>query len=146
MGYRSEVAYVIRFRDKEQLDTFIGVQLCKKDEHITQALGELHQIQTTQTEQYLYFYAQEVKWYDDYPDVKAHQKLLEDAVEDYEETASLFIRCGEQADDLEEDGNGDDCWDLYDYISVNRPSICIDVGNTKPILNENNELTESETT
>ena len=41
MGYRSEVAYVIRFESKEVMDTFIGVQLVKKDKHTTDALKEL---------------------------------------------------------------------------------------------------------
>jgi hypothetical protein len=71
MGYRSEVSYVMRFKDQAQLDTFIGVQLCKKDEVINEALKELKQIETTGTggneDQYLIFYANDVKWYDDYP-------------------------------------------------------------------------------
>jgi hypothetical protein len=140
MGYRSEVAYVIRFADKEKLDTFIGVQLVKKDEHITQALKELTQIETTEEQQFLFFHADDVKWYDDYPDVKVHHNFMHDAVDMFEDCAWVFLRCGEQYDDVQEESDGDDAWDLCDFISIQRPSINYDIGNTKPILTEEGEL------
>lgn len=140
MGYRSEVAYCMRFKDQEQLDTFVAVQLCKKNGIINEALKELRQIETRQTEQYLYFYAPDVKWYDDYEDVKVHHKFMDELVADYEDTAWLFIRCGEQADDLQEESDGEDGWDLTEFITICRPTISLDVGNTKPILNEEGEL------
>jgi len=140
MGYRSEVAYVIKFKDKTDLDTFIGVQLTKADKDITEALKELTQIETTQTEQYLFFYACDVKWYDDYPDVKVHHKFMEEAVDMFDEACWLFLRCGEQADDIQEESDGEDGWDLSDFISVCRPTISADVGKTKPILTEEGEL------
>ena len=140
MGYRSEVGYVIRFASKEDLDTFIGVQVVKKDETVTSALKELALIESTQTEQYLYFYASDVKWYSDYPDVKVHHDFMHSAVEMFEDSAWLFLRCGEQYDDVEEESGGDDGWDLQEFISICRPTINIDVGNTKPILTEEGEL------
>ena len=137
MGYRSEVSYVIRFESKEVMDTFIGVQLVKKDTHTTDALKELAIVEGDTP--VIFFHADDVKWYDGYPDVKAHMDLIDDAVDNYKADA-LFLRCGEDADDLEEEAYGEDGVDLYDYISVNRPSICIDTGNTKPILTTEGEL------
>jgi hypothetical protein len=71
---------------------------------------------------------------------------MRELIADYEDTAWLFIRCGEQADDLQEDSDGEDGWSLYEFISVCRPSIQLDIDfdKLKPILNENNELTEGE--
>jgi len=140
MGYRSEVAYVIKFGDKEKLDTFVGVQLVKKDEVVKEALKELKQIETTGEEQYLYFYANDVKWYDDYPDVQVHHKFMEDAVEMFDDSSWVFLRCGEQADDIQEEADGEDGWDLCDFITISRPTINIDIGNAKPILTEEGEL------
>ena len=140
MGYRSEVAYCMKFKDQAQLDTFVGVQITKADDTITEALKELRQIETTGENQYLYFYANDVKWYDDYPDVKVHHKFMEDAVDMFEEACWLFLRCGEQADDIQEEADGEDGWDLTEFITICRPTISLDVGNTKPILNEEGEL------
>lgn len=137
MGYRSEVAYVIRFDSREKLDTFIGVQLVKKDEHITQALKELKIVEDG--DPILYFYAGDVKWYEGYHDVDAHEDLIDEAVHNFEADA-LFLRCGEDADDVQEENYGENGVELYDYISINRPTICIDTGTTKPILTEEGEL------
>jgi hypothetical protein len=137
MGYRSEVSYIIRFEKPEEREAFIGVQLVKKDTHTTDALKELAIVEGA--DPVIFFHADDVKWYDGYPDVKAHMDLIDDAVDKYKADA-LFLRCGEDADDLDEEAYGEDGVDLYDYISVNRPSICIDTGNTKPILNEEGEL------
>jgi hypothetical protein len=140
MGYRSEVSYIISFASQEKLDTFVALQVCKKDEVITQALKDLRQIQTTGDEKMLYFYANDVKWYDDYEDVKVHHMFMEEAMKMHEDSAWLFLRCGEQNDDTQEDSDGIDAWDLYDYISISRPTIETDVGITKPIMNEEGEL------
>jgi hypothetical protein len=139
MGYRSEVAYVIRFNSKADMGVFINVQLVKKDEHITQALKELTQIDTTADEGLLFFYADDVKWYDSFPEVQAHTQLYKDAVEMFDDACYIFLRCGESVDDVEEEGEGDDCWDLCDYITISRPTISVDTGITKPILNEEGE-------
>lgn len=137
MGYRSEVAYVIRFESKEVMDTFIGVQLVKKDKHTTDALKELEIVEGG--DPLIFFHVDDVKWYESYPDVKAHMDLIDDAVKNYEADV-LFLRCGEDADDIQEEAYGMGGVDLYDYISVNRPSICVDTGTTKPILTEEGEL------
>jgi hypothetical protein len=141
MGYRSEVAYAIRFGSKADMDTFIGVQLVKKDEHITEALKELEIADVDNVEEFIvFFHADDVKWYPDYPAVGAHTRLYHEAVEMFDDACYLFLRCGEQADDIEEEEGGENGYDLYDYISVSRPHIEVDVGDTKKILTEEGEL------
>ena len=115
MGYRSEVAYVIRFANKEMRQTFINLQRAKADKHINEALDELVEVE----DDMLGYHADWVKWYDEYEDVKAHQQLLTDAIEvfneDEEQTGYRFIRLGEEDDDnnVEEEGASDD---LYEYV------------------------------
>ena len=133
MGYRSEVAYAIRFGSKADMDTFVGVQLVKKDEHINEALKEL-EVTEDMDEFVLFFHADDVKWYPDYPDVGAHTRLYHEAVDMFDDACYLFLRCGEQSDDIEEDEGGKDGWALYDYISVNRPTIQLDMGPTKKLI------------
>lgn len=140
MGYRSEVAYVIKFGDQEKLDTFVALQLTKANGLVNESLKELRQIETTGDMQYLFFYAADVKWYDDYADVQVHHKFMEEAVEMFDDCAWVFLRCGEQADDIQEEADGEDGWDLCDFITISRPTINVDVGNTKPVINEEGVL------
>lgn len=122
MGYRSNTAYVIRFKNKEQCDAFINIQLAKADKWITEAIGELTRVE----DNVLGWHEQYVKWYDDYDDVKAHKTLMSDAINlfgednpdtpDYDDQAGYrFIRLGEESDDNEiEEGGNSEC--LYEYI------------------------------
>lgn len=123
MGYRSNTAYVIRFKNKEQCDAFINIQLAKADKWITEAIGELTRVE----DNVLGWHEQYVKWYDDYEDVKAHKTLMNDAISlfntdsegndvPYDDQAGYrFVRLGEEDDDneIEEGGNDEQ---LYEYI------------------------------
>ena len=121
MGYRSEVAYIIRFKDKEMRDTFINLQRAKADPHINTALDELVEVENNM----LGYHADHVKWYDSYEDVIAHQTLLKDTIAifandettpDYNEQAGYkFIRLGEEVEDNidEEEGNSEQ---LYEHV------------------------------
>jgi hypothetical protein len=120
MGYRSEVAYVIRFKDKEMRDLFVSIQRAKADTHINEALNELVEVEDNM----LGYHADHVKWYDSYDDVKAHESLMEFALDlfgeeysdDYNSQAGYkFIRLGEETEDNidEEGGNSEE---LYAYV------------------------------
>ena len=121
MGYRSEVAYVIRFKDKEMRDLFVSIQRAKADQNINTALNELVEVEDNM----LGYHASHVKWYDSYPDVMAHQQLLKDTISifandetipDYNEQAGYkFVRLGEEQEDNEdeEEGNSEE---LYEYV------------------------------
>jgi hypothetical protein len=138
MGYRSEVAVVIAFKDEAQRDTFLALQLAKKDDDINEALKEVKKLETNK----LFYYASDVKWYESYDFVKAVTNLYLEAVELYGNDGAgyRFTRIGEEVEDIEisEDGDYDDLWD---YTSINR-SIDVDVDESKltAVINEEGVL------
>ena len=62
MGYRSDVAYVIKFNDIETRDNFVTLMLAKNDKWITQAIEECEY--RYQDDPAITFEAQDVKWYE----------------------------------------------------------------------------------
>jgi hypothetical protein len=116
MGYRSDVAYIIKFKNKEDRDTFVDLMMAKDDPHITEAVKEtLH----GDEEGTVRFSAESVKWYDGYSDVDSHRQLLDTAVE-IEGADYRFVRIGEDYEDIEirSGGDGDHC--LYELLDVAR--------------------------
>lgn len=113
MGYRSEVAYRIAFRDKATINEFIAkVMVLGGFER--KALEECL-IEEDGDHWYVNFYASDVKWYDGYTDVDGHTKLYNLAVEWYpEDCAYQFLRIGESDDDSQSDTDGAD--DLTDCV------------------------------
>jgi hypothetical protein len=115
MGYRSEVAYVIRFKDKAMRELFVSLQRAKADHHINEALNELAEIEDC----LLGYHADHVKWYEGYEGVKAHETLLSDSIDMFNQDEDIvgwrFVRLGEESDDniQEENGNSDE---LYEYV------------------------------
>jgi hypothetical protein len=117
MGYRSDVAYVIRFNTAEQRDTFVELAKHRNDD-LTQAILEC---ETKYESPIITFEVADVKWYADFSDVKAHHALLDWAVELYEGAGYRLIMLGEDGqEECNEDGNTDDLWDyLYTSHSIN---------------------------
>ena len=117
MGYRSDVAYIIKFNDIETRDNFVTLMLAKNDKWITQALDECEYRYTD--DPIITFKETDLKWYDSFEDVQAHQKLMKYAVEIYGEEKGgryRFISVGEDgAEQFDEDDNEND---LYDYITT----------------------------
>jgi len=111
MGYRSDVAYVIKFKDIEQRDAFVTLMLAKNDANITQAVEETEHERTD--DPIITFKQGDVKWYVSFGDVKAHYTLMDEAVELYQ-AIYRFIALGEDGkeDCLSVDADGD----LYDYV------------------------------
>lgn len=116
MGYRSDVAYVIKFNDIETRDNFVTLMLAKNDPQTTQALSECEY--GYKDDPIISFEAQSVKWYDSFEDVKSHQRLMRDAVEIFKHKGGRyrFVSVGE--DGAEEFREDDDEGDLYEYIST----------------------------
>jgi hypothetical protein len=136
MGYRSEVSYIVRFKDSEDREAYINMLIVAKNEHTTQALKELSKLENDK----LFFHAEDVKWYDSYPDVVAHTQIYLQAVELFEGAGYRYVRIGEEVEDIEieEDGEYDDLWD---YTSINRSiDVCVDADKLKPILTTEGEL------
>ena len=148
MGYRSEVAYVIRFKDKAQKEAFINIQRAKADKAINGALDDLVEVEDNM----LGYHADYVKWYTDYEDVKAHETLMKDSINLFNETPDgnelpydeqagyKFIRLGEESDDNEDEERGNaEC--LYEYLDWTKSITTSFTRNTY----EANQSTEGET-
>jgi hypothetical protein len=110
MGYRSDVAYVIRFETAEQRDTFVELVKHRNDD-MTQALIEC---ETEYEEPIITFETSDVKWYSDYKDVRAHHALMDWSIELYANAGWRCLQLGE--DGVEECNQGGDCDDLWDYL------------------------------
>ena len=140
MGYRSEVAYVLRFKDKEMREAFVSLQRAKADKHINEALDELIELE----EDKLAYHADSVKWYDSYEEVQAHEKLMGEALELFNEDQDIagyrFIRIGEEYEDVvvEDHGDSDELWE---YLEVERSINIAFPTNTYEV----NQTTEGET-
>jgi hypothetical protein len=117
MGYRSDVAYVIRFNTAEQRDTFVELVKHRNDDW-TEAINEC---ETNYEEPIITFETSDVKWYSDYKDVKAHQALMDWAVELYADAGWRIIQLGEDGqEEVYQGGTDDDLWDyLYTSHSLN---------------------------
>jgi hypothetical protein len=138
MGYRSTVAYTIRFRDDRLFNLFLAeakvqgeTKLCFSDEEM-----ESEHLKIIPELRHINFFADDVKWYSEYPDVQCHENLLNLAKEyiaqhsvtethdncdgrgtydkTYEPCGWVFIRIGEEATDIVEECGGD-----YDWSWIN---------------------------
>lgn len=150
MGYRSEVAYGVKVDDivwndqateEEKNLSADGVFLLmltemQQDEIAKKCFDDTHEINEYLTinkeARTISFHEDGLKWYDDYEDVKSHERLYEIMVE-YAElydskqgmenpVSCSFIRIGEEVDDIEERGNGFDPWSImsvYRGIDMN---------------------------
>jgi hypothetical protein len=117
MGYRSDVAYVIKFNDIETRDNFVTLMLAKNDKHITQALDECQY--GYDEDPIITFEETSIKWYDTFDEVKAHHALMHEAVHIYGgEKGGRFRFIGVGEDGAEEFDENDDEGDLYEYITT----------------------------
>ena len=120
MGYRSNVAYTIRFTgdDDTAVKQSFYVFLAEAKTKFPSAFGD--SCLTVDEKNYaLNFFAESVKWYEDYEDVKCHEELVNLArawVDDQENKfiGGIFMRIGEETDDIVEDYFGE-----YDYQWMN---------------------------
>jgi len=135
MGYRSEVAYTIRFtsddeRAKQSFYTFIAEAKARAATALCFSHGEGFWggnsdggFEVDEARYRINFSAHDVKWYESYVDVKCHEALIELAAEwandedNHSEIAYSFVRIGGETEDIEEKNGGD-----YDYswVQVNR--------------------------
>ena len=122
MGYRSNVAYTIRFRDAGKFFMFVGG--AQNNETTQEAIAEC---EINKEKWQINFLANHVKWYA--PRRDPHEALLAAAdvwIEDdmrtkeYTNMGYIFLRVGEDTRDIEEECNGDYNWD---WMYVNREII-----------------------
>ena len=136
MGYRSTVAYTIRFTAQAQNNvdspTDEEVNQCKASFYtfLAEAKSKFSGVFTdgVVVDEYnfaLNFITDNVKWYEDYEDVKAHtalQDLSKSWVDDENKhIGGIFVRIGEEADDVVEEGWGEHDWE---WLRPHRSIIC----------------------
>ena len=120
MGYRSTVAFIISFKDKETLDNYLAPRLL--DENIKDYRDNFSRI--TWDDSSVLYHVEDIKWYDTYPVVQALTKLYKDAVD--AGGSYRFIRVGEEDKDIEEEYGESDTtepfWDdFYPVTSIVLP-------------------------
>ena len=138
MGYRSEVAYTIRFKDEASYRLFIAEAKAKPETAgcFKSDEASVDECECDDARLAITFYADQVKWYPSYPEVVMHEKLLSQAEEwidgdihvatkdgDVEvnliehRLGFIYIRIGEESNDIEERYGGDYEWD---WMQVSR--------------------------
>ena len=130
MGYRSDVAYTIRFTDDHDTNNeqsfYTFLLEAKANPNCQIALSE---VEVSAKKHTFTFNAESVKWYDNYPDVMSHMALVhlaEDWTKQIREgmlhcsIGAIFTRIGEQTDDIEENAVGDYDWD---WVRISRQII-----------------------
>lgn len=102
MGYRSDVAYCIRFQDVDTANRFIAVMMAKGGDE-ADALKQCTVNILASGEVDIGYYDSYVKWYPEDPIVSGHENLLAyvETAFDGGEAAYEFYRLGEDHDDLE---------------------------------------------
>jgi hypothetical protein len=124
MGYYSQVAYKIKFEEKNR---FVGFVTEAKLDPRTQKCFEDEGLEVNEDENEVRFIMRSGKWYSDYEGVQCHEALLL-KVDTYIELADeaneehpcwyAFARVGEETDDNEERYGGDDV--EYGAVCINR--------------------------
>jgi hypothetical protein len=114
MGYRSDVAYTIRFvheddtNNKQSFYTFLAEAKAKAA--TAACFNELGwaEFEIDEARYRINFSCEDVKWYESFPDVQCHEALLSLANEwDEDEDnnsgiAFQFVRIGEETDDIQD--------------------------------------------
>ena len=143
MGYRSTVAYTIRFippredepekgltaeNCKATFYTFLAEAKANEDTALCFQADEEENFKVDEDKLSIFFLAEAVKWYEDYPDVKCHEALMNLSREwaDDGDCSNPYIggataRVGDEMED-----NTEECWGQgdYDWCAVRRYVEC----------------------
>lgn len=138
MGYQSDVAYTIRFKNEEDYRLFIleakadplKAGCFKSDD------SQWEEVECDDQRYRIDFKADSVKWYESYPDVDMHERLIQQArewVADDDSTIErgekilfsgrdyrlgyAYVRIGEDVDDNVEEHGG---YSEYDWVCIRR--------------------------
>jgi hypothetical protein len=135
MGYRSNVAYTIRFTgdDDKAIEQSFYCFLAEAKLKFPSAVSDTD-LKIDEKNFRLNFFASDVKWYEDYEDVKCHMSLLQlaqDWAENVDEEngdtkgnkyiGGIFVRVGEETDDITEEFFGEYDWE---WVRVHREVVC----------------------
>ena len=128
MGYRSDVAYTIRFvsdddtKNRQSFYTFLAE--AKSKAATAPCFGDDHwaEVEIDETRLRINFAADDVKWYPSYPSVACHEALIDLADEwandesNNSDIAYRFVRIGEEQEDIETKTNGSASWDWVNVV------------------------------
>ena len=116
MGYRSDVAYIIRVKTIKTKE-FIALAKLKG---LGEALDECA-VEAEGNEVDFSFYAGGVKWYESYEDVQMHEALLQFVGDEFNEHAGYrFIRIGEDDEDVDTKIGGSESLDPWENFYISR--------------------------
>jgi hypothetical protein len=132
MGYRSLVAYTIRFvgdedvKNEQSFSTFLAEAKAKIPAVWSGKEGSINEWLEIDMQklQFNFYTRHDIKWYPDYDEVKAHMALWDLAREFNEDNPCIvgqYIEMGENEDDITKKEFGDL---EEDYISLRRKIIC----------------------
>ena len=118
MGYRSDVAYIIRM-DKAKAKEFVALVRLKGG-HMFNSLKECDVVAYPDAVDFN-FCNEGVKWYDGYDSVDGHNSLLMFISDEFNEHAGYrFIRIGENDDDVETMTGGNEDFDPWEDFYITR--------------------------
>jgi len=136
MGYRSTVAYTIRFIPRHSPDTddieeerkakssfYLLLAEAKANVNTALCFTDTDCLEVLEDKLEIRFFAEEIKWYESYPDVACHEALIELSKSWADDDTSnpyiggVFARVGEDTNDNVEEvwGQGD-----YGWVGINR--------------------------
>ena len=138
MGYRSDVAYVVKFYHKDQPEKafadYIAFQDWVKNKHVITKPDpstpknvelkhdyekEAHLIKWSSSALLMLFEVEDVKWYDSFIDVAWHKDILEKA-NGYYTGNYRFVRIGEDYSDVEVDEEAKTYFEMWEILDVRR--------------------------
>ena len=129
MGYRSDVAYTIRFVHEDDTNNkqsfYVFLAEAKANAATAPCFGELGwaEFQIDEANFRINFACDDVKWYESFPEVQAHTALLGLASEwdndedNHAHIGCAFVRIGEESNDIEESMSESADWG---WVSVGR--------------------------
>lgn len=116
MGYRSHVAFIIKFKstqDRDALWMLFANSDSEGKREIAQAV--LHEY----AEPFITYEHPDIKWYEGYGFVDAANEMMSQAVELFN-ACWRFVSVGEDNNDNEERDDGENADELWDYINLVR--------------------------
>jgi len=115
MGYRSEVAYLVEFEDREQMEGFVATQVVAGNVESLD-LFKISEIGSGRWQ--LVYHEDYIKWYPDYEDVQMHERFMKCAIDVGYPVD--FVRIGENDEDIESRFSGNSAYKLevYRYITI----------------------------
>jgi len=130
MGYRSTVAYTIRFTpfpspqeaEKGEFPTTADLKECKESFYTFLAEAKVKlsgafddDLMVDEANMALNYLVYDVKWYESYDDVQTHEGLMQLSKDwadmENKHIGGIFMRVGEETDDIVEEAWGEHDWD-----------------------------------